>query len=592
MRVFSRLLLSLVWCLSAPAVLQAQTLAWDANPETDIAGYRVSYGTQSRTYTTEVDVGNQTQYRPPQGFDWSRILYFAVRAYNTSGLISPYSTEVQWTPTATTRITSLQANVSYPVLAGRAVTWTATATNTLSSLEYKFWLYRRNAWTLLREYSPTNSATWTTSGADVGEPYSVQVWVRPIGSTAQYETFLSTPQFAVIGAPFELIANVDFPTPPGNQVTWTARVATSDTSPLEYRFLARTQSSSTWTVLRNYATSNQAQWTPTTAGTYAVQAQARRVGSTAAYEYNGIREFLEVSQTALSATDLSASPASPVPAGTQVTWTARVRGGMSGPIQYQFWIHSSATGWRVAQPYGPSETFSWTPTWGEVGDHTIQVWVRSNGSTAEYESWRSSALFRVEPALMTLTTGTLFPAAPGSLIDWRAAVSDPSAPVEYQFWVYSAATATWALGKRYSLVPSFRWIPTATGDYVIQVWARLQGSTAEYEVFRSTDLVRISQGPAQVVSLTSNVALPAAPGTTITWTAAATGGTAGPLQYQFWRYNGGRWILVQDYSSANKYTWTPTSSDVGEHSLQVWVRSAGSSVAYESYKSTGTFRIQ
>jgi hypothetical protein len=49
--------------------------------------------------------------------------------------------------------------------------------------------------------------------------------------------------------------------------------------------------------------------------------------------------------------------------------------------------------------------------------------------------------------------------------------------------------------------------------------------------------------------------------------------------------------MARDYSPVNSYTWTPTASDVGDHALQVWVRSAGSSVAYESYKSTGVFTI-
>src|SRR4029453_7632342 len=34
------------------------TLAWDPNPEPNIAGYVVSIGTQSRQYTTNIDVGN------------------------------------------------------------------------------------------------------------------------------------------------------------------------------------------------------------------------------------------------------------------------------------------------------------------------------------------------------------------------------------------------------------------------------------------------------------------------------------------------------------------------------------------------------
>jgi len=101
----------------------------------------------------------------------------------------------------------------------------------------------------------------------------------------------------------------------------------------------------------------------------------------------------------------------------------------------------------------------------------------------------------------------------------------------------------------------------------------------------------VSQGPAQLASLTTNVSLPAVSGTSITWTAAASGGTAGPLQYQFWMWSSAGWVMVQNYSSSNTFTWTPTGADVGDHALQVWVRSAGSTVAYEAYKSSGVFTI-
>ena len=40
------------------------TVAWDRNPEPDIAGYRISYGTVSGVYTNTVDVGNRLELLP------------------------------------------------------------------------------------------------------------------------------------------------------------------------------------------------------------------------------------------------------------------------------------------------------------------------------------------------------------------------------------------------------------------------------------------------------------------------------------------------------------------------------------------------
>jgi hypothetical protein len=586
MRFVRGVVVSAVIVFCAPSGLQAQTLVWDPSPDPAVTGYRLVYGTEAGVYTGQVDVGNVVSHQP-SGFDWSIKRYFAVLAYNSSGLTSSLSNEVQWVPT---KVTSIQASVSYPLLARRPVTWTATATASVP-LEYRFWLYRKTAWTLAQDYTASNTFTWTPTQADEGAPYAVQVWARAVGSSAQYESWLGTPAFSVTVLPFELSADVDFPTPPGNEVTWTATVDAASTTALEYRFLVNQQPSPNWTVFREYATSNVAVWTPTANGFYAIQGWARAVGSTAQYEYTGTTNYFTVSQSPLTITGLTSDVPSPASTGTAIKWTARVMGGLSGPIQYQFSLYSPTTGWSVVQPYGPSETYTWTPTWGSEGDYLVQVWVRSNGSTENYEDSRVSDTFTVQRASMKLTTNALFPVAPGSMVDWTADVPDPTANFEYEFWVYSVATGSWSLAKPYGADHTFRWIPASTGSYYLQAWARRVGSSVGYEVYRGTSELVVSQGPAQLVSLISNVTLPATSGTTITWTAAASGGTAGPLQYQFWRWGSNGWVMAQDYSPLNSYTWTPTASDVGDHALQVWVRSAGSSVAYESYKSTGIFSI-
>jgi hypothetical protein len=73
------------------------TVLWDANTEPDLAGYMVSYGNQPGTYTTNVNVGNQTSFPFPVP-DNGLAYYFAVRAYNTTNQFSPYSVEVAIRP--------------------------------------------------------------------------------------------------------------------------------------------------------------------------------------------------------------------------------------------------------------------------------------------------------------------------------------------------------------------------------------------------------------------------------------------------------------------------------------------------------------
>ena len=78
---------------------QSVTLVWDANPDPDIAGYRVYYGTSSGNYTQSIDVGNVTTATisnlvPGQTY------YFVVTDYNTAGLESLPSNEVAYTAVA------------------------------------------------------------------------------------------------------------------------------------------------------------------------------------------------------------------------------------------------------------------------------------------------------------------------------------------------------------------------------------------------------------------------------------------------------------------------------------------------------------
>ena len=71
--------------------LQA-TARWNANPEADIAGYKVHYGTASRNYTKMIDAGKQTTCTIPDLVD-GNVYYFAATAYDTAGNASAFSGE-------------------------------------------------------------------------------------------------------------------------------------------------------------------------------------------------------------------------------------------------------------------------------------------------------------------------------------------------------------------------------------------------------------------------------------------------------------------------------------------------------------------
>ncbi|HEY66327.1 MAG TPA: hypothetical protein G4O02_17390 [Caldilineae bacterium] len=71
----------------------ALEVRWVVNPEADVVGYKVHYGTVSRQYDHVVDATNLTELRIP-GLLPVRVYYLAVTAYDSSGNESDYSAEI------------------------------------------------------------------------------------------------------------------------------------------------------------------------------------------------------------------------------------------------------------------------------------------------------------------------------------------------------------------------------------------------------------------------------------------------------------------------------------------------------------------
>jgi hypothetical protein len=88
------------------------TVTWNRNAESTVIGYRVSYGTQSGTYTTTIDVGNVTSYQLnlTDGFKY----YAVVRAYDTLGQVSQPSNEASVDLTIAPPAAPVLTNLSPP----------------------------------------------------------------------------------------------------------------------------------------------------------------------------------------------------------------------------------------------------------------------------------------------------------------------------------------------------------------------------------------------------------------------------------------------------------------------------------------------
>lgn len=84
--------LVLAWAMAASG--QRLTLAWDASPCACAAGYRLYYGTNTRSYQFVTNTGLMLTQSVvlPHGGRW----FFAATVVSTNGLESDFSNEVSW----------------------------------------------------------------------------------------------------------------------------------------------------------------------------------------------------------------------------------------------------------------------------------------------------------------------------------------------------------------------------------------------------------------------------------------------------------------------------------------------------------------
>ena len=134
---------SLVWVVGVALLLVAArasaeqvTLAWDAASGSNLAGYRLYYGTSSHTYTTSIPVGLQTSYTVPN-LTAGQLYYFAVTAYNGTGTETVPSNEVSTTIASSAPVAAFSATpTSGP--APLAVAFTDASTGSITLWAWDF----------------------------------------------------------------------------------------------------------------------------------------------------------------------------------------------------------------------------------------------------------------------------------------------------------------------------------------------------------------------------------------------------------------------------------------------------------------------
>jgi hypothetical protein len=279
-----------------------------------------------------------------------------------------------------------------------------------------------------------------------------------------------------------------------------------------------------------------------------------------------------ISTGPVTAVTLAADKVAPQRAGTTITWTATATGGIA-PLQYG-WLVFDGNTWSVGRDWGTSNTFAWMPTTANA-NYLVGVWVKSNGNVADAPEKDAAAAFPILHGGITAVTLAADKTAPqraGTTITWTATATGGSAPLQCKWRVFDGNT--WSVARDWGTSNTFAWMPTtANANYVVSVWVRSNGNVADAPEQSAAMSFAISPGPVTAVTLAADKVAPQRAGTTITWTATATGGIA-PLQYKWLVFDGNTWRVARDWGTANTFAWRPTKVNAN-YVVRVWIRSNG-----------------
>jgi hypothetical protein len=253
--------------------------------------------------------------------------------------------------------------------------------------------------------------------------------------------------------------------------------------------------------------------------------------------------------------------------------------------------------WNVVSNWSASSTFVWTPS-AASSVYRIGVWVRNAGNSNDtYEDANSNgsigyAITSGPPplAITSLTSNVFPPQAPGTAITFTTTAEGGTGPYQFKWRLSTDGGVSFTTAQDGSANASFTWTPSVPIPVAhIQVWARNSGVTADAPQAQRTVSYIIaapSPGPLILNSIVPNLASPRTVGTSITFTANASGGT-GPYQYKWWILDGS-WQVVREWSTDHTLTWTPTAPSTA-YRVAVWVRNAGSSEnLYDNANSNGS----
>ncbi|MGN0537990.1 MAG: type I pullulanase, partial [Acutalibacteraceae bacterium] len=287
---------------------------------------------------------------------------------NATGVYTEGTTTVTYVYESMTVALFNQITISNDIIfEGETVTFTNRASGGTMPYQFKIEakLDTESVYTTIQDYTTNTTTKWTPAQAG---KYDIQASVKDASGVVAKKYMSLT--VADIALPLENISTLSATTiTKGNSITLTGK-ARNGASPYQYAMVAKHSTASSYTVLKNYDTTDTKIWTPSKTGTYSVIIKVK--DCTDLVVSKSFTVTVKASTTAL--TNNSTISATSIAKGQSVTMTGKASGGTS-PYQYAMVVkHSTADSWTTLKGYNTTATKTWTPA--KTGTYTVQIKVK------------------------------------------------------------------------------------------------------------------------------------------------------------------------------------------------------------------------
>ena len=448
-------------------------------------------------------------------------------------------------------ISSVTANNSSVTL-GTSITWTAAATGGSGTLQYCYYVFKDGSVIERGSYGTAKTYSYKPTAAGT---YTVRVYVKDSGSTVSLD---NTGRVTVSAAP-PVISGVSVnktSATVGDTLTWTAS-ASGGSGTLQYCFYVFKNGS---VIVRgSYGTAKTYSYKPTTAGTYTVRAYVKDSSGNSVNLDNAGRVTVSAAPPIISGVTVNKSSAN---LGNTLTWTASASGG-SGTLQYCFYVFKDGSVIERGS-YGTAKTYSYKPA--AAGIYTVRVYVKDGSGTTVTKDKAAPATVSASTASPVISGVTVNKTSAnlGDTLTWTAAASGCSGSLRYCFYVFKNGSVI-ERGS-YGTAKTYSYKPAAVGTYTVRVYVKDSSGTAVS--LDNAGRVTVSAAPPVISGVTVNKTS-ASVGSTLTWTAAASGGS-GTLQYCFYVFKDGKIAERGSYGTAKTYSYKATAA--GTYTVRVYVK--------------------